>query len=395
MTRTRRPIRAAISLALATSLATGFGATLVPRAAHAASGSVALGSAGALLMQQHTAAPASVLGLEGEDGEASKNLTDALRKAFAVRGYGGGEEISLVELRLTFGCENDEPSCLSEGGQALSVDRLVFGYLRPTGDGNYQLELQILDVGGAIIEKQTSTPVKGTDLEPDRIDATATEIVNSLFPEETDSEVIPTPTPLGEEGDPGESTDPGETVKDEPRRSKIKFGLEDNPPRWKKVGLGISIGVAAVGLTAALAFGIPVLRSKNKRGRLYEELVTAAETSLTDNKDLNDVDPTLMENGQAIDLCATARAEPDPVAQPGSVRNGEMTEICDRGDTYEKIANAGWAVFGVGAASTLVFTGLLFVHREKPAAAAMLRHGLTIGATPVRGGAAVGSSFRF
>src|SRR5262245_26901882 len=87
--------------------------------------------------------PASVLGLESDDGNAGEALTKALRKAFAKRGLAGGQEMSLSELRLTMGCSGDDPKCLAEGGKAIEVQRLVYGTLKKTGGGGFTLQLNM------------------------------------------------------------------------------------------------------------------------------------------------------------------------------------------------------------------------------------------------------------
>jgi hypothetical protein len=134
---------------------------------------------------------ASVLGLEGEDTKAAETLTAALRKAFAERGYSGGEEISLAELRLSMGCESNEESCLAEGGDALGVSHLIYGSLKGGGP-DYELKVTILNVSEGMVERETTVPVSKKDLAPDRIDAKATDIVNTLLPGEESDTLPPT-----------------------------------------------------------------------------------------------------------------------------------------------------------------------------------------------------------
>jgi hypothetical protein len=341
-------------------------------------------------------APASVLGLDGKDANANTNLTNALRKAFANRGLSGGEEISLEEMRLTMGCSNDEVSCLSEGGKTLGVRRLVFGYLRPSGGGSYQLDIQILDVESGRLEAQKSITVTKAELSADQIDAKAAAIVSELMPvEDPDSDLPPRPDPVVEGND---TTPEGEPKGDEPQPPKergVYFGLEKPTPRWKWGGFGASLGLTVLAGGAAIGMGV-WLTSENAGFR--KKLVETAEASLSDDKPLNDVDPNLPTG---VNLCEYANQRPtneagEPLGMPGQVRNSAVAELCGDADDVRKAqaaAGVGAAVFG---AVTLVFTGLLLIHKRKPAANAMLRHGVHMGMAPsTQGGLTVAGGVRF
>jgi hypothetical protein len=338
-------------------------------------------------------APGTVLGLDGKDANASNNLTNALRKAFANRGISGGEEISLEEMRLTMGCANDEVSCLAQGGKTLGVRRLVFGYLRP-GGGGYTLEIQILDVEGGRLEAQASIAVSKAELAADKIDAKATAIVNELIPpEKTDADLPPRPDPLPET----DTTEQGEP-KDEPppeKESNVYFGLEKPTPRWKWGAFGTSLALTVLAGGATIGMGV-WLTSKNGgfRGKLLDE----ANASLTDDNPLNDVDPTMPETSN---LCEYAKTRPtdengNPLGMPGQVRNSKVVKVCNDADdvrTAQIGAGVGTAVFGL---ATLVFTGVLLIHKRKPGADAMLRHGVRLGVAPTReGGLTIAGGLRF
>lgn len=379
-TQGRRYSRSLTARAVSTGLCLALaGATVTP--------SVAAAAPLTLLRVAPDEAPATVLGLDGKDSNANNNLTNALRKAFANRGLSGGEEISLEEMRLTMGCTNDEASCLAEGGKTLGVRRLVFGYLKPSGGGSYQLDIQILDVESGRLEAQASITVAKGDLASGEIDAKATAIVNELMPaDQADSDLPARSDPLPETGptqiEPEDEPPP-------PKEGGIYFGLEKPTPRWKWVGFGSMLGLTVLAGGATIGMGVWLTA---KSGGFRGKLIDTAAASLTDTNVLNDVDPNM---SSGINLCDYANENTDPT-QPERIRNTSVAKVCRQGDaitTAVPIAGAATALFGV---TTLVFTGLLLVHKRKPAAEAMLRHGVSLGLTPsVEGGLTVGGGLRF
>ncbi|MCH9681990.1 MAG: hypothetical protein K0V04_11190 [Deltaproteobacteria bacterium] len=334
-------------------------------------------------------APASVLGIDAKETKTGRNLTLALRKAFANRGLSGGEEITLDEMRLTMGCTNDEASCLSEGGKMLGVRRLVFGYL--TGaKGKYQLDIQILDVETGSFQAQESIDLTKDQLSSDNIDATATEIVNQLLPPEaSDSDLPPRPTPL-----PEVEPDPPPPDDDPPPEGSIYFGLEDPTPRWKWVGFGTTLGLTALAGGATIGMGVWL---SGERRSFRTRLLELAEESLVDDNPYNNVDPTAP---MSINLCDSAGEEPVDssgalIGEPGQVRNAKIDKLCNDAldvKTAQLAAGIGTAVFGV---AMLTFTGLLLIHKRKPGANAMLERQLRLGVAPTRRGLSFGAGMRF
>ena len=77
--------------------------------------------------------------------------------------------------------------------------------------------------------------------------------------------------------------------------------------------------------------------------------------------------------------------------------NKPVAEVCRRGDTLATVATASWIGAGVFAASTIAFTTLLFVHKDKDGTMAKLRkRGAVVGVSPMsRGGAMVGGGWSF
>ncbi|MEX1362603.1 MAG: hypothetical protein AB1Z98_05715 [Nannocystaceae bacterium] len=388
-------ITRACSSSLAAAVAVALVGTSLPVVA--AEAPVPLTLLRAAASPQDTAAPASVLGLDSDDGKAGRTLTIALRKAFANRGLSGGEEISLEEMRLTMGCDNDSASCLAAGGQTLGVRRLVFGYLRSVGKGKYQLDIQILDTEASALEAQASVDLTKSQLSSGNVDATAVEIVNQLMPaESSDSDLPPRTDPLPVV-DEDEDEDQEPIVEPEPRESRIKFGLEKPTPRWKWVGFGTSLGLTVLAGGATIGMGVWLtMKNGGFRARLLEE----ADASERDTNPTNDI-PSNLPTG--TDLCAVAASRPtdsegNPLGDEGEITNEAVFKVCRNGRyvRYAQIASGvGTAVFGL---STLVFTGLLLVHRRKPGVDAMVRHRVQLGMSPNldgRGGLSIAGGVRF
>jgi len=337
-------------------------------------------------------APASVLGLDSDDSKLGASLTTALRRAFANRGLSGGEEIPLDEMRLTMGCTNDAAGCLAEGGKMLGVRRLVFGYMRGTGKKQYQLDIQILDTELGTFEAQASIELTKDELSADNIDATAAAIVNELMPADlSDSDLPARPNALPDPEDEEIEEEPDD---EPPRESAIYFGLQKpSTPKWKWTAFGTSLGLTVAAGAATIGMGVWL----TSNGGFRKKLLDTAEASLTDESQTNDVDPNLP---QGFNLCTFARSRPVdsngvPLGEEDQVRNSSVVDVCNTGDEVkdaQKILGIGTAVFGV---ATLAFTAVLLIHKRKPAADAMLRHGVQLGVAPTQGGLSIAGGLRF
>jgi hypothetical protein len=360
-------------------------------------------------------APAAVVGLEADAPVQGAALTQALRRAFAARGLSGGEEVNLAELRLALGCKDSSPECLAKGGSLVRARRLIYGTLRRGGTlqrggtlrrgeaGTWSLELTLVEAesGAATTETRRLTDA---DLAPDRIDATADAIADRLAP---DTAVSPTPdaTTGGLATPPPPPPEPVERSDEAPTRDgRVRWGWVKPQPRWKWIGFGVGAGLTVAGFVPAIGMSVWL---SSRPGGFRGELIDAAEASLTDFQTdpstgepltdengnpqlntINDVDPNLPGG---VDLCAFARDRPTdsngvPLGHPGTVRNASVVRVCNKGDAIRTGSVAATIVGGVGLATTVVFTILLFVHRE-PArrSSTWRRHGMMVGIDPVRG----------
>jgi len=367
------------ALAGLTAVAMTSGAFLPATSANAAG--VTFGALSALTTT-NTAASGSVLGLEGDDAAAAA-LTASLRREFAARGVGGGKEMSALELKLTMGCEDPpSPACMAEGGKTIGVGKMVYGKLLKA-DAGFTIELTLLDVEGVAVEKFVTSPLSAEAVASGVIDQTAKDLVDQMLGAEPETPVVPPPTEV-EEPDSGGS----QPVVDEPVDDDggLVWGRH-NAAKWKKIGLATSGALTVVALGGAIATTLMIRRE----GLVYNELVDAAKASLADNKPGNDVNPYSEQ-----DLCDVARTEPP--GEMGSVTNAEVARVCRKGDTLATVSTASWIGAGVFAASTIAFTTLLFVHRDRTrgATAKLRKHKATMGVSPMaKGGAMFGGSWRF
>lgn len=353
-----------------------------------------------LSMEDAEPAVTSVLGLRSEDKNAGERLTASLRTAFAERDMSGGQDLTLEEVILTLDCSSEEDTaCMTEAGGALETEKLVYGSLQESG-GSYVVEISVLDVTTGQIEAQGSLPFDSEALGADNVDATAVEIVNSLYPQA--DAAVPAATPIDEgttdDGDPdnGRGADDG---------SGFVWGPYKPRPAWKKAALGISATVLIAGLlTGAIGGGLSTFRYK-------DDFEAARKASEDDDISSNDVRPTtnqeevdwLLEAGKNPNEACDVATLPALLRNPNernadAVVNAEVAIACGNGKTAARIGTIGWIGAGVGAAATIAFSIIYFVHKDKgPGANARRpskrRFRLTGG--PTQGGAMVGGMGRF
>jgi hypothetical protein len=295
-------------------------------------------------------APAAVLGLDTTARAQGEQLTDALRRAFAARGA-SGPTADLVELRLGLGCVGDSPSCLAKGGEALGVRRLIYGHLHVEDEG-YRLEIAMLEVETAALITELSMSIGRDELLPSTIDVTAQRVAAQMLPEQAASPSMQSPTHASSSDAP-----PPAPAAEPMRESGLVWGPYRPRPVWKWAGLGVSAVLtgAFVGATIGL--------HRRLQGPLRDELHTAADESLTDGNRSNDIDRSMVGN-----ICDAAQATPpgfpsqDDQGRP-IVTNERVVRVCNKA---EGIRVAGMATMGfavASAASTVVFSTLLFVRR--------------------------------
>jgi hypothetical protein len=324
------------------------------------------------------------LGLEGA-GDQVTSLSDAIRWDLNQRGLDDGNTMTLAELQLTLGCGDDDLACFAQGGATLGSSSLVFGDVRKVGN-NYVITLHSLDVATGKLSNTIEKTVPFTELGEAHLGATAAGLVDALYKIGPAAEEEPTDDPLPGGGDPADGTVDDPDNQNEPGDSKLVWGPYKPRPAWKYAGVGVSSVLLLGGL--GMAIGATVAISEN--GPLRKDLLAEAEASLTDDKDSNDIDPNSSD-----DLCELARTPPD-ASKPNEVTNARVTEVCIRFDNTSKIATAGWVATGVFAATTILFTTLLFVHKRNKTVAKLRDHDVGFGGAPsVHGGFMVGGSFRF
>ena len=354
-------------------------ASLAPTAAHAQLSPAGLSAAGQLataLAWDAKPVNTSVLGLRSEDGKAGEDLTAALRDAFAEREMSGGQELTLEEVVLTLDCSSEQDTaCMTEAGRALETERLVYGTLTRSG-GGHTLDIIVLDVTSGQIEAQATLPLDAGALSSDEVASTATEVVNSLYPQADPSALAPAPA-----GDPlDKGDDPVEQIEDDPK-SGLVWGPYQPRPTWKKVGLGVSASLAVLGAAASIT-GWYLYKNE------YEPRVVAARDILDDSTG-GEQTPDYCRRTQELDV---AQMEAD--GRLPAVQESRAT-ACQNFLGARTVNVAGAAVAAVAGAATIVFLVLHFVHRDDSAAVAAKRRRFRLVGGPTPGGAAVGATARF
>lgn len=349
-----------------------------PRRLHTATAALtALALVVTLLPAPAAAAPAggkaSVLTLEGDDPVRAVSLTKALQTEFTARGLGGGREMSLAELKLTMGCdEPPAPKCLADGGKTLGVERMVYGSLTKSG-GGYSVTLNLLEVGSANVQKSVTTELPASALESGQVQATAKDLVGRVL----GPEKLVTPEP---EVEPEPEPEPAPASS----KGKLVWGRHDDVAKWKKAGLAASATLTVLSFGAALGL---FLAWRRPGGPVYKKMVSLAEGSYTDDIDGNEV-----EYWGGADVCKNAR---QPLGQ--GVVNAAVADQCSLGETLAKANTGALVAGGIFLASTIAFTTLLFVRRDRQGGMARLqRRGFNFGASPTpTGGFLVGGGMRF
>lgn len=324
----------------------------------------------------------SVLGLRSEDKKAGERLTTSLRAAFAEREMAGGQELTLEEVILTLDCASEEDTvCMTEAGSALETEKLVYGVLNTSG-GGYVIEISVLDVTTGQVEAQGSLAFDKAALSASNVDATATEVVNSLYPQADTSVVAATPT---NENDDVPAVP--EEMGPEPESNYI-WGPYKPRPTWKKAGLGISAVVAVGGIVVG-----SIGWSMRKKPRQEVSARIAEIGTMPDNPLHNLVGETQTafcreavkdeDSGRRRLFLSTNSADPES----GSVCQGFLNA---RGMWI-----GGTATAIVGGAATAIFTVLFFVHKKQKRSPDARKPTFRISGAPTQGGAMFGGYGRF
>src|SRR5262245_21263064 len=81
----------------------------------------------------------AVLGIEPVDvpEQPTQAVTDALRQRAAgtpgIRVVPGKD---LVEMKMIFGCDGEQATCMAQAGRSLGADKLLYGTLKTAGKSN-------------------------------------------------------------------------------------------------------------------------------------------------------------------------------------------------------------------------------------------------------------------
>ncbi len=355
----------------------------LPTSAAASLPPTAVGSVTSSLAQlQREAEPVvtSVLGLKGDDSKAASALTEGLREAFAEREMAGGQELSLEEVVLTLDCSSEQDTaCMTEAGRALETQRLVYGTLTASG-GSYVLDIIVLDVTTGQIEAQGTMPFDGDAMSSGNVDATATEVVNSLYPSSAASPASTVTTAP----DPEDTATVPEDKANEPE-SGLVWGRYKPRPKWKPVGLGISATLMVAGIVVgSIGWATREQRLQDVSDR-REELAMLPDNPLEGTAELGETEFCK----QAVDGPRTGGITSDK-----KVPDQPSAEVCQKYLTSRGLYIGGLATAVAAGVATVTFTILHFVHRRKAPSSARKRN-FILSAMPTRDGGMVSGVGRF
>jgi hypothetical protein len=141
--------------------------------------------------------------------------------------------------------------------------------------------------------------------------------------------------------------------------------------------------VAVIAFAASLGL---FMSWRKPNGPVYKKMLKLAEDSYT-----NDLDGDEVAYGEGEDVCANARE-----SLGDGVTNAAVANQCSRGERMATATTGMLVLGGIALASTIAFTTLMFVHREKPGMAKLRQRGFNFGAAPtMTGGFMVGGGMRF
>jgi hypothetical protein len=112
----------------------------------------------------------AVLGIEPIDvsEQLSQAVTDGLRhQAANTPGIRLVQGKDLVEMKMIFGCDEEQTSCLAQAGRSLGADKLLYGTLKKAGKSttNVVAALKLLNVSTGVIEKFVNETLSRRDLQ--------------------------------------------------------------------------------------------------------------------------------------------------------------------------------------------------------------------------------------
>jgi hypothetical protein len=144
----------------------------------------------------------AVLGIESVDvpEPLAQGLTDALRqRAAATPGVRSVQGKDLVEMKMIFGCDAEQVSCMAQAGRSLGADKLLYGMLKKAGKNstNVVVALKLLDVASGSIEKFVNESVPKHDLAASNVNAVATKWFGALVEVEAKPTLTITTNPPG------------------------------------------------------------------------------------------------------------------------------------------------------------------------------------------------------
>jgi hypothetical protein len=115
----------------------------------------------------------------------AQQLTEALRqRAAGTAGVRAVQGKDLIEIKMVFGCDQEQPACMAQAGRTLGADKLIYGTIRKARGGALTVSLKLLDVKGGAIERSVSEATTRRELTGASVQAAAVKWFAQLVPVE-------------------------------------------------------------------------------------------------------------------------------------------------------------------------------------------------------------------
>jgi hypothetical protein len=102
----------------------------------------------------------------------------------------------LMEIKLTFSCDELLPSCMSQAGRSIGADRLLYGVIEDKGS-KLDVRLQLLDVQLGALERQVKETIDRKELQAGAVQQLATKLFNQIVPSNARPVLSVNSTPAG------------------------------------------------------------------------------------------------------------------------------------------------------------------------------------------------------
>ncbi|MBK9071598.1 MAG: hypothetical protein IPL79_11445 [Myxococcales bacterium] len=281
----------------------------------------------------------AVLGLEVLDDGSSvnatstqfaKDLTEAMRAApRSGRGpymLAPGGSKDFVELKLLFGCDQENKDCLARIGGQVAADYIMYGSIAKRG-ASYVVTVKLFAVSDKSVERAFADSIPPEDMEGAALSRWGGRLYEQLTEapgQDNAPSTVTTPSP----DDTAVSAPPPAVVVTLP--PPVASAKSRRPGKTARAMFFISLGVTAAAATGAVYYSLEIGKQETAlRDAIFAYRDTPGNASAFP---------------PAQNACVSLPSDAAAVAR-----------ACADGDVAATRANVGWAVAGVAAVSTAIF----------------------------------------